>query len=127
MSDVDLSGVRAALERASVEIKTEIYGLAKRAAEAMRAQLDAELPSRKGVLRRATRVLPIATGARVRNAAPTAHIIESGTRDRVDPTRKNAFRGRVTANPIFVPAAVRARRDFVDAANAVLERERDLG
>jgi len=127
VADFDLSSLRDALQRVSDEVRREITGLAQQAADALRSTLDAGLPVRTGRLRRATRVLPLETGAMVRNANPVAHIIEGGTVVRRDPTRRNANRGRVPARPVFIPGAIRHWRQFLDAASAVIERSRDLG
>jgi hypothetical protein len=116
------------LDKASAEIKARVLDRMDRAATSMVSILHAKYPKgktgnlRKGVTKRRASTF----GFVVRSTAPHVHFIEQGTRERRDPTRKNARRGRVTPNPIFVPQAVRERKSFLSDSQAILDQPREL-
>jgi hypothetical protein len=120
---------REALSRATAEIKAVVGVRADRAASNLTSALQALYPQGKtGRLRRGVvkRKASNGIGSFVRSNAPHVHFLEGGTKERFDSTRGNARRGRVTARPIFVPAAVRERKSFLSDVQAFLDRPREL-
>src|SRR5687767_12640662 len=130
MAETDFStrALRDALSRASEEIKARVLQRMDWAASTLVSVLHAKYPQgktgnlRKGVTKRKASTF----GFIVRSAAKHVHFIEDGTKERFDNTRKNARRGRVKANPIFVPAAVRERKSFLSDAQTLLDRPQEL-
>lgn len=117
----------SALDKASAEIKARVLERMDRAASSMVALLHAKYPIKTGSLRRGVTKRKASTfGFVVRSSAPHVHFLEKGTKERRDPTRRNARRGRVKPNPIFVPQAVRERRSFLADAQAILDRPKEL-
>lgn len=116
-----------ALDKASPEIKARVLDRMDWAASSLVSVLHAKYPQgktgnlRKGVTKRRASTF----GFIVRSAAPHAHIIE-GTKNRFDNTRKNAVRGRMKDNKIFIPQAMRDRRSFLANAQAILDRPMEL-
>lgn len=117
-----------ALDKASADIKAGVLSRMDQAATSLVSILHAKYPLgktgnlRKGVTKRKASTF----GFVVRSTAPHVHFIEKGTKDRRDPTRKNARRGRVKPNPIFIPQAVRERKSFLSDAKAILDQPREL-
>jgi hypothetical protein len=119
---------REALSRATAEIKAVVRARGDRAATNLVSALQALYPNKTGRLRRGVtrRKSSSGTGSFVRSGAPHVHFIEGGTKERFDSTRRNARRGRVTAQRIFVPSAVRERKSFLGDAQAFLDQPREL-
>jgi hypothetical protein len=126
-SEFSTRALISALDRASNEIKSRVFGRMDRAASTLVSVLHAKYPHgktgnlRKGVTKRKASTF----GFVVRSVAKHANIIE-GTKERFDNTRKNARRGRMKDNKIFVPAAVRERKSFLSDAQAILDRPQEL-
>jgi hypothetical protein len=130
MAETEFStrALRDALSRVSETLKTRVHERMDRAATSLVSVLHGKYPQgktgnlRKGVTKRKASTL----GFIVRSAAKHVHFIEEGTKERFDNTRKNARRGRMTAQRIFVPSAVRERKSFLSDAQALLDRNQEL-
>lgn len=120
--------LRAAIGKASEEIKAGVLQRQDRAASNLVSILQSKYPRGKtGNLIKGVRKQQASTsGFLVRSNARHVHFIESGTRDRFDNTRKNAKRGRVKATPIFVPAAARERAKYLGAVEQMLRVNKEL-
>jgi hypothetical protein len=120
----------AALSKASEDIKARVYQRRDRAATTLVAFLHSKYPRGKtgnlikGVSKRSIGQM----GVLVRSAAKHVHFIDSehGTKERFDNTRKNARRGRMKPNPIFIPAAIRERKSYLSDAQAIIDRPQEL-
>lgn len=126
-----------AWRRASEDLRREIGQLAADAAERAASRVQAAYPRRTGGLQGSVRVSAprgwqVSEGAivpakRVLVSAPHVHLVEDGTRPRVDSTRKNANRGVMPRlGPIFVPIAVQEREAYLQAAQARLDAPREV-
>ena len=63
----------------------------------------------------------------VKASAPHVHIWQEGTRERFDATRGNARRGKMPAGGrVFEKAAVDSRAEMLRAAQALLDRNRNI-
>ena len=130
MAETEFStrALRDALSRVSETLKSRVLQRMDRAASGLVSTVQGKYPQgkagnlRKGVVKRKASTF----GFIVRSTAKHVHFIEEGTKERFDNTRKNARRGRMTANRIFVPAAVRERRSFLSDAQALLDRHQEL-
>lgn len=117
-----------ALDKASADMKAGVLARMDQAASSLVSVLHAQYPQgktgnlRKGVTKRKASTF----GFVVRSTTPHVHFIERGTKERRDPTRKNANRGRVKATPIFIPNAVRERKSFLSDAQAILDQPKEL-
>lgn len=126
------------LETATTEVKRAVADLVQVAALLVESQTRAAYPLGKtGILRQrivakaGSKRAPDASGVQLtwyaRAFAPHVHMIESGTRDRRDPTRGNAFRGHVQARgPIFIPIAAHQRARMLAQAAAFVDRPKEL-
>jgi hypothetical protein len=130
MAETEFStrALRDALSRVSETLKTRVHERMDRAASTLVSVLNAKYPVRKNrsLPRGVTKRKASTFGFIVRSASPLSSIIE-GTKERYDNTRKNARRGRMKENSIFVPAAVRERKSFLSDAQAMLSRNEELG
>lgn len=120
----------AALDKASIDVKRRVLGRMDQAAGGLVSVLYAKYPRGKtgNLLKGVARRKATTFGFIVRSTAKHVHFVDSdkGTKERRDPTRKNAKRGRMKPNPIFVPAAVRERKSFLSDAQAILDQPREL-
>lgn len=136
-SVIDAREIWQALQRASLALRQEAADLVAQAARRLGERVRAAYPrGPTGRLRGQIVVSlaprqssdPVLRTYRVRAFAPHVHIYEHGTRERVDPTRRNARRGRSPAHgPIFARLAADTRRSLIAAIGSVLARERRLG
>lgn len=130
MAETEFStrALRDALSRVSESLKSRVHERMDRAASSLVSALQGRYPQgktgnlRKGVTKRKASTF----GFIVRSTAKHVHFIEQGTKARYDNTRKNAYRGRMTAQRIFVPSAVRERKSFLSEAQALLDRHQEL-
>jgi hypothetical protein len=129
MAETEFStrALRDALSRVSETLKTRVHERMDRAASTLVSVLHAKYPVRRNrsLPRDVTKRKASTFGFVVRSASQLSSIIE-GTKERYDNTRKNARRGRMKENPIFVPAAVRERKSFLSDAQALLDRTQEL-
>jgi hypothetical protein len=115
------------LDKASADIKARVLARMDRAATSHVAYLHAKYPNKSGRLRKGvTKRRATTFGFIVRSSAPHVHFLEKGTAERRDPTRRNAPRGRVKPNPLFVRNAVRERKSLLSDAQAILDQPREL-
>lgn len=130
MAETEFStrALREALSRVSETLKARVLGRMDQAASTLVSVLHGKYPQgRTGNLRKGvTKRKASSFGFIVRSTAKHVHFIEGGTKERLDNTRKNARRGRMTAQKIFVPAAVRERKSFLSDAQAILDRPQEL-
>lgn len=119
--------LRRGMDRACDAIRHEMHALVLETGEAFASTLRGTYPRVTGALVRSVRLRRLTGGGvRVSATAPHTHLLEYGTRPRVNYTRKNAARGRMAASPIFVPEAVTERAAFFRRAEAILGQRREL-
>lgn len=141
MPEFSAQAVVEALSRASDTIRRAVGREMQQAAEATRAAVIAAYPDgpskntagnrmRNQVhARRGRSNDEIAGQALTWIASSTAyhaHFYEQGTGPRVDPTRRNAFRGASPRHWVFVPIAQRERAEALRRAAALLDRTQEL-
>jgi hypothetical protein len=129
MAEAEFStrALTSALDKASEAIKTRVLARMDQAATTMVSLLHAKYTRKTGALIKGVTKRKASTfGFVVRSGAPHAHFPEQGTKERFDNTRKNARRGRVKPNPIFIPTAIRERKSFLSDAQALLDRPQEL-
>ena len=128
-----------AMDSASDEIKEQVVGLIDTAAVVFqhRVQQAYEIGPTGNLRDRVVITRPrvqtfTASGVKVpakqvRATAPHVHIYQEGTVERFDATRANARRGRSPAHGrIFERTAVDVRRDMLEKAQRVLDKNREL-
>lgn len=131
----DVDAFARALERVSDDIKREVGQLIPIAAEQMASTVSARYPvGPTGRLKAGTRVRTLPQDhhllpKRKVIGANLAYIWQDGTGPRYDSTRANAYRGRMpAADPgFFERTAVQVRGRMLDHAQAILNRNREIG
>lgn len=137
MAEFDVGAVVRAMEHATKATRAEVATLLRQAGDEFAADHMQSMP--RGMQYRRQRRTGRALADSLRrvvhnplltvfyNTAPHLHLVEFGTRDRYDSTRKNAFRGRMpNRGQTFVPLAIRNRARFFAAAEALLTRSTEL-
>lgn len=135
--DMDLAPIWLALRQAADAIKTDAAQVIAETAHSVRRDLQGLYPvgptgrlQRWITVRMAPRQSadPILRAWQVRAYAPHVHLYERGTRERFDPTRQNARRGRSPAHgEILARIASHHRREMIARIARLLDRDRRLG
>lgn len=122
------------LERLGETVQVEAAGIVRGTAELMRARVRARYRRRSGVLQDRVVVEEMTRGAggrttgagslrwKVRSKAPHTHFYEDGTAERFT-AGTGAGRGRMPAQPTFVPEAVLARERMVHQLISLVSRQ----
>lgn len=118
---------KAALRALPQELASEAGTIVNAAATGMVGDLQNAYPSVTGNLRRGIKVEHVSGSAlgviaRVKNTARHSHLYEFGSQLRY--TKSGAARGAMPepVHPVFIPAAVRRRKQMYDALLALVRR-----
>lgn len=138
-ADFSVAELVQAMDRASDEVKRDVSRLIDSAAETMVSRLQRTYPQGPtGNLRgrifvtQPRQFSTTSTGTpvpvkRVRATAPHIHIWQEGTRERFDPTRANARRGKMPrGGRVFEAVAADERGRMLRAMQDVLDRHREI-
>lgn len=129
LDDSSLRAFLTNLSGLSREWQARVNDLARSAADGMVTEVRSTYPERSGNLRRGLATVLGTSGpsVKVRSGAPHAHLYEFGTRDRFDRTKRTpAYRGAMPRANVFIPAAMRHRRTFLDVCQDLANEPKEL-